>query len=191
MDPLVGTDQKGDAFWNRIHAYCEESNRGLIKRGVGAMKKRWHRINTGAQQFGGCYDQACRRHQSGSNSDDIMELAHELYFTRYGKKCTFQRHWNEFRKEQKWRTQSIQSGGSKRTKIGAYGAYSSSSNPKMPTSEDVGVEFPVYPQGTKASKRKGKRKSKASMGFDEDIDALNPLQLGNFLSWKILRKSWK
>ena len=63
------------------------------------MKKQWHRINTEAQQFGGCYNQACRRIGSGSNSDDIIELAHELYFTRYEQKYTFQRHWNELRKD--------------------------------------------------------------------------------------------
>ena len=39
MDPLVGTDQKGNAFWNWIHSYCEESNRGLIKKKVGAIEK--------------------------------------------------------------------------------------------------------------------------------------------------------
>ena len=54
------------------------------------MKKQWHRINAGAQGFGGCYDQASRRIGSGSNNDDIMELAHQLYQTRYKKKkCNF------------------------------------------------------------------------------------------------------
>ena len=66
---------------------------------------------------------------------------------------------------------SFENGGSKRTKISGCGAYSSSSNPKMPIGEDVGVESLVRRQGTKASKRKGKVKSKASTSFDEDIDA--------------------
>lgn len=58
IDPLIGTDQKADAFWDRIHQYCEEDNPGVIKRGVMAMKKRWQRINEGAQKFGSCYDEA-------------------------------------------------------------------------------------------------------------------------------------
>ena len=91
-------------------------------------------------------------------SDNIIELAHELYFIGYEKKCTFQRYWNKVWKEQKWRIQSTQSGGSKRTKIGTCGAYSFSSNPEIPTSEDVGVESLVHPQDTKVSKRKGKGK---------------------------------
>ncbi|XP_074378376.1 uncharacterized protein LOC141719912 [Apium graveolens] len=39
IDPLVGTDQKAKAFWERIHQYCEEDNPGVIKRGVVVMKK--------------------------------------------------------------------------------------------------------------------------------------------------------
>ena len=42
----------------------------------------------------------------------------------------------------------------------------------MSTGEDVGVESLVHSQGTKASKRKHKGKSKASASFDEGIDAL-------------------
>ncbi|MED6148240.1 hypothetical protein PIB30_051226 [Stylosanthes scabra] len=43
-DPIVGTNQKDDTFWNRIHNYCEEYNL-LMKRGVVATKKRWYKIN--------------------------------------------------------------------------------------------------------------------------------------------------
>ena len=166
---------KSDAFWNYVHEYCEESNRGLMKRRVDVMKKRWHRINYGAQQFGGCYDQASRNIGSGSNNDDITVFAHKLYFTKHKKKCNFVRYWNQLQREQKWKTQSIDSEGSKRTKISAFEAYLSLSNPEMVTGEDVGVESPVHPQGTKASKRKGKGKSKACEGgltLEEKIGTL-------------------
>ena len=53
-----------------------------------------------------------------------MELAHQLYQTRYKKKkCNFVQHWLELRREPKWRSQSTQGGGSKRTKISASGAH--------------------------------------------------------------------
>ncbi|KAL3643588.1 hypothetical protein CASFOL_014403 [Castilleja foliolosa] len=55
IDPVVGTDQKGEAFWNRIQQYCEEDNPGVIKRGAVAMRKRWQRLNEGAQKFGACH----------------------------------------------------------------------------------------------------------------------------------------
>ena len=90
---MVGINQKDDAFWSRIHQYCKENNPGLIKRMTTAMKKRWHRINAGAQRFGGWYDKASRRIGSGSNNDNIMELAHQPYQTRYKKKkCNFVQH---------------------------------------------------------------------------------------------------
>ena len=41
IDPLIGTDQKAEDFWDRIKQYCEEDNPGVIKRGVVAMRKRW------------------------------------------------------------------------------------------------------------------------------------------------------
>ena len=60
-------------------------------------------------------------------------------------------------------------------KISAFGAYSSSSNSETPAGEEVGVESPVCPGGTRASKGKGKGKSKACTGgnaLEEEIDIL-------------------
>ncbi|XP_057746130.1 glutathione S-transferase T2-like [Arachis stenosperma] len=125
--------------------------------GVVACKKRWYKINKAVAQFAGCYDQASRNIRSGSNADDIKELAYKLYSTNYGQKFTFERHWNMLRLEQKWRSQlPTQSGGSKRTKVSATGAYSSSSNPETPLADEPGVDSPVRPQGSKKSKRRGK-----------------------------------
>ena len=38
-DPIIGADKKCEAFLDRIHQYYEESDPGLIKRAVTAMKK--------------------------------------------------------------------------------------------------------------------------------------------------------
>ncbi|XP_057724037.1 glutathione S-transferase T3-like [Arachis stenosperma] len=144
-DPVVGTDQKKETFWSRIHSYC---------------------INKAVAQFAGCYDQASRNIKSGSNADDIKELAYKLYSTNYGQKFTFERHWNMLRLEQKWRSQlPTQSGSSKRTKVSATGAYSSSSNPETPLANEPDVDSPVRPQGSKKSKRKGKGKAQMSEDF--------------------------
>ncbi|XP_016205964.1 uncharacterized protein LOC107646283 [Arachis ipaensis] len=166
-DPVVGTDQKGETFWSRIHSYCVEFCSDMT-RGVVACKKRWYKINKAVTQFAGCYDQASRNIRSGSNADDIKELAYKLYSTHYGQKFTFERHWNMLRLEQKWRSQlPTQSGGSKRTKVSATGAYSSSSNPEIPLTDEPGVDSPVRPQGLKKSKRKGKEKAQMSEDFSE------------------------
>ncbi|XP_016185186.1 glutathione S-transferase T2-like [Arachis ipaensis] len=137
-----------------------------MTRGVVAYKKRWYKINKTVAQFAGCYDQASRNIRSGSKADDIKEFAYKLYSTNYGKKFTFERHWNMLRLEQKWRSQlPTQSSGSKRTKVSATGAYSSSSNPETPLADKPSVDSPVRPQGSKKSKRKGKEKAQMSEDF--------------------------
>ncbi|XP_016199392.1 glutathione S-transferase T3-like [Arachis ipaensis] len=126
-DPVVGTDQKGETFWSRIHSYCVEFCSDMIREVVASS----------------------RNIRSGSNADDIKELAYKLYSTNYGQKFTFERHWNMLRLEQKWRSQlPTQSDGSKRTKVSATGAYSSSSNPETPLADEPGVDSPVRPQGS-------------------------------------------
>ncbi|MED6220622.1 hypothetical protein PIB30_046520 [Stylosanthes scabra] len=79
---IIGTDQKGETFWNRIHNYNKEYD-PTMKRVVGATEKRWHKINKAVAQFAGCYDQATRNIRSGSSSDDIKELAYKIYSSNY------------------------------------------------------------------------------------------------------------
>ncbi|XP_016177975.1 glutathione S-transferase T2-like [Arachis ipaensis] len=139
-----------------------------MTREVVACKKRWYKINKTIAQFAGCYDQASQNIRSGSNADDIKELAYKFYSINYGKKFTFERYWNMLRLEQKWKSQlPTQSGGSKRTKVSATGAYSSSSNPETPLADEPGVDSPIFPQGSKKSKRKGKGKAQMSENFNE------------------------
>ncbi|XP_057746455.1 uncharacterized protein LOC130965714 [Arachis stenosperma] len=72
------------------------------------------------------------------------------------------------RLEQKWRSQlPTQNGGSKRTKVSATRAYSSSSNPETPLADEPGVDSPVRPQGSKKSKQKSKEKAQMSEDFSE------------------------
>ena len=167
-DPIIGADQKGEAFWDRIRQYCEESNPGLIKRGAIAIKKRWQRINEGAQKYGSCYEQAERRVGSGSNLDNIIEAAHDLHKAKYKKKSNFELHWNELRRQPKWRAPTPSGGSGKRTKLSDSGAYSTSGNDE--TNENI-VESPVRPKGTKAAK-KGKGKAKTRKDMQDEYEEL-------------------
>ncbi|XP_074367392.1 uncharacterized protein LOC141707871 [Apium graveolens] len=180
IDPLVGTDQKAEAFWERIHKYCEEDNPGVIKRGVVAMKKRWQRINEGAQKFGACYDEAQRKIGSGSNLDNIIEKAHQDHLINYKKNSNFELHWRELRRHPKWRTPPT-SASSKRTKISSSRAYSSEGNSDTPTSEEF---EPVRPSGTKATtKRKGKGKARVA-----EVDEWESLQINHERKMDIMDK---
>ncbi|XP_074336669.1 glutathione S-transferase T2-like [Apium graveolens] len=120
-----------------------------------AMKKRWQRINEGAQKFGSCHDEAQRRVGSSSNLDNIIEEANALHLKYYKKKSNFENYWRELRRQPKWRTPRT-SESSKRTKLSSSGAYSSEGNNDTPTSEEFEA---VRPTGTKAAKRKGKMKA--------------------------------
>nr|XP_017225386.1 PREDICTED: glutathione S-transferase T3-like [Daucus carota subsp. sativus] len=177
IDPLIGTDQKAEAFWDRIKQYCEEDNPGVIKRGVVAMRKRWQRINEGAQKFGSCYDEAQRMIGSGSNLDNIIEKAHELHLAQYKKKTNFDNHWRELRRHPKWRTPTT-SASSKRTKLSSSGAYSSEGNNDTPTSDEFEL---VRPKGTKAAKRKGKGKATTAEVEEYEAIQVNDLRKMNIM----------
>ncbi|RYR26683.1 hypothetical protein Ahy_B02g060969 [Arachis hypogaea] len=169
-EPIVGTDQNGEIFWSQIHSYCVEFNSD-IKRGAVACKKRWYKINKTVAQFASCYDQASRNIRSGSNADDIKELAYKLYSTHYGQKFTSKRHWNMLRLKQKWRSQlPTQSGGSKRTKVSATGAYSSSSNPEILLCDETGVDSPGKKKAQISEDLREKKSSVAKkLSLMEDI----------------------
>ncbi|XP_074378103.1 uncharacterized protein LOC141719628 [Apium graveolens] len=106
---------------------------------------------------------------SGSNLDDINERAHILHSAKYNKKCNFDKHWFELRRQPKWRSPSTTE-SSKRTKLSNYGNYSSSGNNDTPTTEND-VESPVHPKGVKAAKRRGKGKAR-TVEADEDYEEL-------------------
>ncbi|XP_074383579.1 glutathione S-transferase T2-like [Apium graveolens] len=123
------------------------------------IKKRWQRINEGAQKFGAAYDQAQRTAGSGTNMDNLVEKARDYHLTNFKKKSNFELHWREIRRHPKWRPPPT-SASSKRTKLSSSGAYSLEGNNDTPTSEEF---EPVRPQGTKAAtSRKGKGKGKAT-----------------------------
>ncbi|MED6126548.1 hypothetical protein PIB30_079525 [Stylosanthes scabra] len=104
----------------------------------------------------------------GNTAPTCMPFPTQLYSSNYGQKFTFERHWNMLRLEQKWRSQlPTQSGSSKRTKVSATRAYSSSSNPETPLAEEIGVDSLVRPQGSKKSKRKSKGKAKMAEDLAE------------------------
>ncbi|OWM65393.1 hypothetical protein CDL15_Pgr008983 [Punica granatum] len=123
------------------------------------MKQRWCKINKDVTSFNGSYEQATRHCQSGSNQDDIMEMAYELFFKKHGHNFTLELAW-KLQKQSKWRSFAVTGRGSKRTNTSASEVYSTSSNAEMTTDKDIVVESPVRPQGTKAAKRKNKENQK-------------------------------
>lgn len=81
-DPVVGNEQKAIAFWKRIAAYVASSAKleGLQKREPSHCKQRWGKINEGVCKFVGCFDAATKQKTSGQSQNDVLKIAHAIFF---------------------------------------------------------------------------------------------------------------
>ena len=103
-DPVVGNEQRSGAFWKRIAAYFAASPKiaPTEHREASQCKQRWHKINDLVGKFCGAYEAAARERSSGQNENDVLKLAHEIFFNNHTKKITLEHAWKELRNDQKW-----------------------------------------------------------------------------------------
>uniref|UniRef100_A0A0D3CMY5 No apical meristem-associated C-terminal domain-containing protein n=1 Tax=Brassica oleracea var. oleracea TaxID=109376 RepID=A0A0D3CMY5_BRAOL len=147
------------AFWKRIATYFGASPQvaGLQKRDSTGCKSRWGKLNEGVCKFVGCYDAATKQKSSGQSEDDVLKLAHQIFFNDYKSKFTLEHAWLEQSHDQKWCGGLASKNGvsSKRRKVDNQTGQSSTSVPCSLGEEDAnGVE--VRPAGVKAAKRLSK-----------------------------------
>ena len=77
QDPLTGAEQKGTAFWRRIHDYFHEHRRyGVHKfesdRNECSIQKRWETIQAECNKFQAAYDHVKRVPVSGIGVKDLV-----------------------------------------------------------------------------------------------------------------------
>ncbi|XP_013617813.1 PREDICTED: glutathione S-transferase T3-like [Brassica oleracea var. oleracea] len=107
-DPVVGNEQRSGAFWSRIAAYFEESREsqgtdaGCEQRELTHCKQRWHKINDLVSKFCGAYEAATRGKSSGQNENDVLKLAHQIFYNNHQKRFMLDHAWKELRNDQKW-----------------------------------------------------------------------------------------
>uniref|UniRef100_A0A0D3AUP2 No apical meristem-associated C-terminal domain-containing protein n=1 Tax=Brassica oleracea var. oleracea TaxID=109376 RepID=A0A0D3AUP2_BRAOL len=157
-DPVVGYEQKSATFWTRVAAYFSASPKldGCEKRDGNQCKQRWQKLNEAVCKFSGGYEAATREKTSGLSDNDVLKLAHEIYFNNQQKKFSLEHAWNELRNDQKWcelATSKTES-SSKRRKF-ADGSHSGASS--QVNECDAGVEGTSRPPGVKAAKARGKK----------------------------------
>ncbi|XP_013645429.2 glutathione S-transferase T3-like [Brassica napus] len=161
-DPVVGNEQKAIAFWKRIASYVASSPKlsALQKREPTNCKQRWGKINEGVCKFIGCYEAATKVKSSGMSEDDVLKMAHEIFFSDYKLKFTLEHAWLELRHDQKWcgASSTKDKVRSKRRKLDDQTAHSSTSVQGC-HGEDEAMARPI---GVKAAKAKGKSKGKTS-----------------------------
>ena len=103
-DPVVGNEQKSGTFWNRVAAYFAASPlvAACEEREGAHCKHRWHRINDIVSKFCGAYEAATREKASGQNENDVVKLAHQIFYNNHKKKFNLEHAWKELRNDQKW-----------------------------------------------------------------------------------------
>ena len=148
--PVVSTEQKSGAFWTRIAAYFAASRQdgGCEQREASHCKHRWHKINDLICKFCGAYEAASREKTSGQNENDVLKLAHQIFYNNHKKKFLLEHAWNELRHDQKWcELSSAKNEGTSKKRKCEDGADSSTSQ----------ADSKKCPPGVKASKASGKK----------------------------------
>ena len=165
-DAVIGNEQRSLAFWTRIAAYYNASPKvaGCEKREASHCKNRWQKINDIVCKFCGAYEAATRQKTSGQNENDVLKLAHEIFFTNHNKKFTLEHAWTELRNGQKWCALSTaKKDGSSKKRM----CEDDSEMMEHSATDDGGTK---RPQGVKAAKRCSKeRMSKKTVLDGNDL----------------------
>ncbi|XP_010444924.1 PREDICTED: glutathione S-transferase T3-like [Camelina sativa] len=104
-DPIIANQQKGGSFWQRVNKYYAETPHALANGEQGMninCKQRWFRINECTNKFCGAYAAAERLNSSGHSENDVVKMAHDIYFAEQKTKFTMEHCWCLLRFEQKW-----------------------------------------------------------------------------------------
>ncbi|XP_020886262.1 glutathione S-transferase T3 isoform X1 [Arabidopsis lyrata subsp. lyrata] len=181
-DVVVSNEQKATAFWQRIADYFAASPklRGLQKRAPLCCKQRWAKINEGVCKFVGSYEAATKQQTSGQNENDVVNLAHQIFYNDHKAKFTLEHAWRELRHDQKWcgSSTSKDSGSAKRKRFEDGSAQASCS---MPVNID---EEEPRPTGVKAAKATAKAKAKTTSQIGDEDKTLKELHC----IWEIKEK---
>ena len=82
-DPITGSEQKADCFWQAVHKIFrgygpgedESSSGSWGMRNPNALRHRWMQVSRAVGKFGGIWHRVDAAHPSGKNSEDILKDA--------------------------------------------------------------------------------------------------------------------
>ncbi|KAL0650779.1 hypothetical protein Bca4012_093470 [Brassica carinata] len=104
-DTIVGNDQKGGTFWERVGEYFAETPHAKAsgdRRMHLNCKQRWHKINDLTNKFCGAFAAAERQQSSGQGENDVLKAAHDIFYSDYNIKFNLEHAWCVLRYEPKW-----------------------------------------------------------------------------------------
>uniref|UniRef100_A0A2N9EGQ4 No apical meristem-associated C-terminal domain-containing protein n=1 Tax=Fagus sylvatica TaxID=28930 RepID=A0A2N9EGQ4_FAGSY len=99
MDPIVGSQQKQNVFWDKIYEYFEKEKTSCVSRNANSLMHRWSTIQLKTNKFCGCLAQIERRNESGLNEQDKQRKCLESYLVP---SFQFEHCWNVLRHNPKW-----------------------------------------------------------------------------------------
>ncbi|XP_073137884.1 uncharacterized protein [Henckelia pumila] len=163
-DPIIGNDQKADAFWGRVASYYNDNRpAGSNSRKANVIRSHWHNtIQKKVNLFNANYNSIYSLYRSGHSDEDILRFAYEKYREEHnGVAFNLEHVWRIVKDRPMFTPQSDDHFvATKKTRTSESGASNTSSNQNV--SVDIDDED-NRPMGRKAAKRKGKDKVKSTM----------------------------
>ena len=144
-DDVVGNSMKLKTFWKRVDEFVAETLHEKIENVH--CKQRWHRINDQTNKFCAAFSAAERQITSGQSDNDLLKVAHQIFYADQGHKFTLEHTWCVLRHEQKWISLNTPTPTGAKRKSGEVNSETAGAH--------VGEESPqapVRPEGIKAAK---------------------------------------
>ncbi|XP_042467059.1 glutathione S-transferase T3-like [Zingiber officinale] len=186
-DPIIGNDQKADAFWGRVASYYNENlSQGSNTRSANVIRSHWHNtIQKKVYRFNANYNSIYSSYRSGHSDEDILRFAYEKYLSENnGVAFNLEHVWRIVKDRPMFTPQSADHFvATKKTRTSESGASNTSSN------QDVSIDLDyedTRPMGQKAAKRKGKDKVKSTM---EDLTVNYNNIITKFTEYTSVKKS--
>ena len=109
-NPLTRVDQKKYGFWTKVaHAFNQATPSDATKKPPKTLNSRWNRAAPLVLKWCGCVAKVYREMPSGTNEDDTLQNAHNLYEIKMEKKFNLMHWWYLLQDQPKWESACDQS----------------------------------------------------------------------------------
>ncbi|XP_004293109.1 PREDICTED: glutathione S-transferase T3-like [Fragaria vesca subsp. vesca] len=104
LDPIIGNDKKGDAYWKRIweYFYAEKTFELECDRNKGSLMNHWSGIQLDVNKFCGIYAEVERKRASGTTEQDKMLEAKQKFRKLLKRNFAYEHYWNLLKFHPKW-----------------------------------------------------------------------------------------
>ncbi|XP_073291075.1 uncharacterized protein [Primulina huaijiensis] len=186
-DPIIGNDQKANAFWGRVASYYNVNRpSGSNTRSANVIWSHWHNtIQKKVYRFNSNYNSVYISYRSGHCDEDILRFAYEKYRSKNnGVAFNLEHVWRIVKDRPMFTPQSTDHYvATKKTKTLESGASNTSSNQEVSIDLD---DEDTRPMERKATKKKGKDRVKSTI---EDLAVNYSNIFAKFTEYTSVKKS--